>query len=76
VIANASTARNQHRPGLPPEGETGKGESKFLAAAGHCFRATAGICLLASAPASPYSHSKAGIPLNERQFGSDLKPSE
>ena len=26
------------RPGLPPEGETGKGAIQFLAAAGDCFR--------------------------------------
>lgn len=29
---------NPPRPGFPPEGETGKGESKFLAAAGHSLR--------------------------------------
>jgi hypothetical protein len=29
------------RPGFPPEGETGKGASKFLAAAGY-FRLVAG----------------------------------
>src|ERR1017187_6015445 len=30
------------RPGFPPEGETGKGRSNFLAAAGICLRVTPG----------------------------------
>ena len=51
------------RPGFPPEGETGKGESKFLAAAGNCLRVTPESGLSHPLPANPYSHSKADNPI-------------
>jgi hypothetical protein len=46
---------NLPRPGLPPEGETGKGEFKFLAAAGNYLLA---IPESDPAAANPLNHSK------------------
>src|SRR5450759_1576711 len=50
-------------PRLSPGGGNGKGgDSNSLLPQADSFRVTAGICLLAVNPATPYSHSKAGIP--------------
>src|SRR5665647_2917821 len=51
-------------PRLSPGGGNGKGgDSNSLLPQADSFRVTAGICLLAVNPATPYSHSKAGIPI-------------
>src|SRR5580700_7237632 len=61
---------NPPRPGLPPEGETEKGESKFLIP--WCRRPALQRegDLQGEASASPYSHSKVGIPNNIPVCGS------
>ena len=53
------------RPGFPPEGETGKGESNSLLPQAIYRGSYTRVRLVRRSPASPYSHSKAGIPKKE-----------
>ena len=53
---------NRPRPGFPPEGETGKGGFRFLAAAGYPPARHASIRCLPRLLRSHYSHSKPRIP--------------
>jgi hypothetical protein len=50
------------RPGLPPKGETGKGELQFLAAAGNLLARYASVRPPGSAPQVPSSTPKPEFP--------------
>ncbi len=67
---------NRPRPGLPPQGETGKGGSKFLAAAGFWPLAPTIPLHMCHLPASRYRHLKAGIPpfCESRASGQTVAP--
>src|SRR5205823_9943745 len=53
---------NPPAPAFPRRGKRERGRSNLLAAAGICLRITPECRPLASSPASPYGHSKTGIP--------------